>query len=102
VIRQGEIRTLDFGGAVFTVVIVSGDSFNATAAPLVAPIVQRGLPDLPPVLLQLHDADPYKGVIDIRELASSAGGKLSAEPSGSVIGETMSRIRRAVVAIVED
>jgi hypothetical protein len=37
-----------------------------------------------------------------RELASSAGGKLSAEPSGSVIGETMSRIRRAVVAIVED
>lgn len=90
------------GGYHFTVVVVSSDRFNSFAAPLVAPIVRAGLADHPPMTIALHDADPYKGVVDIRDIGSSQAGALSDEPIAVVIGDTMHRIRQAVIDIIED
>lgn len=101
--RQGEVRHLEYGSTVFTVVVISNDSWNSLYPPIVAPIKQRGLPDLPPAFVALNaEADPFKGVVDITDLTSSSGGALADDVLGTVIGATMNRIRQAVTDVVDD
>ncbi|MET0701681.1 MAG: type II toxin-antitoxin system PemK/MazF family toxin [Mycobacterium sp.] len=101
-ILQGEIRGFDLGGYHLTVVVISSDRFNRHAAPIVAPIRREGFTDHPPMMIALHEADSYKGVVDISDLGSAPEGSLSEHPLATVIGDTMDRIRQAVKDIVDD
>ena len=96
--RQGEVRPYLRGSARLRVVVVSGDAFNVRSAPLIAPIYR--LPDLPPVLVGLHDSDPLGGAVDLRELGAIPADALG-EPIGMITGHTMVRVRAAVADILE-
>jgi mRNA-degrading endonuclease toxin of MazEF toxin-antitoxin module len=104
VIRQGEIRKFySPDGQVFTVVVLTSDSFNEQYAPLIAPLMQRGAPDLPPALVKLHDTDSISGVVDLREMGTSSWGRLDGDkPIGTVTGITMMALRQAVNDLLVD
>jgi mRNA-degrading endonuclease toxin of MazEF toxin-antitoxin module len=100
-VRQGEIRDLDHGGARMVVVLLSGDTWNASLPPLVAPI-RRGLSrGLFPAVIALHDTDPYGGGVDLSGLGTVDAAAVGPRVHGVLGGQTTHRLREAIAAIVE-
>lgn len=93
--NQGEIYEHAANDARYRVLVVSTDTHNITRTPWVAPI-RHGRADIPPYLVELNDADPLGGAVDLDRLrrANPNGALL-----GLVTGATMSRIRESIAAV---
>jgi mRNA interferase MazF len=93
VIRQGEIREVENH---VRVVVLSGDSVNAAAFPIVAPI-QRNVHDVPPYLIALTEQDPVKGAVNMGLLHAADPVVVDSQPPvGIVCGPTFERVFEAV------
>ncbi len=89
--RQGDVHP--YGR--FRVLVVSGDAHNEVRTPWVAPIL-HGQIDAPPYRIQLIDADPLGGFIDLDRLARA---DIDSPPLGTITGATMSRVREAIATV---
>jgi len=98
VVKQGEIYEHEVNNARYRVLVVSADSHNITRIPWVAPI-RHGRADIPPYLVELHDADPLGGSVDLDRMRRATP---SGELLGLVTGATMSRVREAITAVFAD